>query len=187
MAIPNSRRLNPTLYYVGIGALAVVAFVVFFGLPNPFPSHAAKSREIAVAAPPPLPTPTPTPAWHLPAIVKPVLHQGASTPQPKASPTPCGPCIEAAERYKKAIQGDDEISNNSLDIPQAFPTPAAQPIYASRGGFGNSADLGGSLPSGIQSVGIGTSGVVSPDGRTPEPQWPSPAAQPSQEISSVAR
>lgn len=185
MAIPNSRRLNPTLYYVGIGALAVVAFVVFFGLPNPFPSHAAKSREIAVAAPPPLPTPTPTPTGQLPARVKAVIGQGA--PQPKASPTPCGPCIEAAERYKKAIQGDDEISNNSLDIPQAFPTPAAQPIYASRGGFGNSADLGGSLPSGIQSVGVGASGVVSPDGRTPEPQWPSPAAQPAQEISRSAR
>ena len=75
-------------------------------------------------AAPPAPITAPSITHLMPAPLQ-------ATPTPKAQPTPCQPCIEAAnevlQRYLHAIRdgagADNREDRNSYEVPQAFPNP----------------------------------------------------------------
>ena len=124
-------KINPRLAKIGL-ALVVGVPAGFFILPRLWPAKAS-IPEVPVthfAAPPsPIPTPSLT-------KLMPVTH-AQSTPAPKAKPTPCQPCIEAAnevlQRYLHAIRTGAGADNreerpNVYEAPQMVPN-APPPVW----------------------------------------------------------
>jgi hypothetical protein len=135
-------KVSSRLAKIGIGFLAVIIIGVF-AWPHFWTSKAA-IPEIPVThfAAPPSPIAAPT----LPKIM-PLVHTQA-TPVPQARPTPCQPCIEAAnevlQRYLKAIHDGagadnrEERQRNIYEAPQVDPNtnhPIWQPPVV---GYGQS-------------------------------------------------
>jgi hypothetical protein len=116
-------KISPRLAKVGL-ALVIGVPAAFFILPRLWPAKAS-IPEVPVThfAAPPSPIPTPSLTKFMP-----VTH-AQSTPTPKARPTPCQPCIEAAnevlQRYLTAIRtgaGADnrEEKPNVYEAPQIY-------------------------------------------------------------------
>jgi hypothetical protein len=116
-------KISSRLAQIGIGFMALVIVGVFVW-PHLWPAKAS-IPEVPVThfASPPSPIPTPSLRKLLPMPV------AQSTPVPKAQPTPCQPCIEAAsqvlQRYLHAIHdgaGDDNREDrNAYEVPQIYP------------------------------------------------------------------
>jgi hypothetical protein len=117
-------KISSRLAKIGIGFMALVIVGVFLW-PHLWTSKAAIPEvPLTHFAAPPSPIPTPSLRKLMP------LSPVQATPAPKAQPTPCQPCIEAAnevlQRYLKAIRdgaGADqrEEQHNVFETPQVYP------------------------------------------------------------------
>ena len=113
-------KISSRLAKLGLGFLALVILGVFIW-PHLWPAKAS-IPEVPVThfATPPSPIPTPSFKKLLPMPV------AQSTPVPKARPTPCQPCIEAAnevlQRYLKAIR-DGAGADNREEKPNVYESP----------------------------------------------------------------
>jgi hypothetical protein len=119
-------KISPRLAKIGL-ALVIGVPAGFFILPRLWPAKAS-IPEVPVThfAQPPSPIATPTIRKLMP------FPAAQASPTPKAQPTPCQPCIEAAnevlQRYLAAIRtgaGADnrEEKPNVYESPQMVPNP----------------------------------------------------------------
>src|SRR5690242_17312375 len=171
--MPTPQKPSPYLYWGLIGGGLLFGYLCFFGLPNPFPARAAPPRQVAVAQPTWLPTPASTPAPLPVATVKPVAaaQVGIIPMPPHATPAPCQPCMESAERYKSAILNDaNEQSRNEQELPQVLTDEHYQVRPMSADGLDN----GTMVPSALyaQRERERAAGVVPSDGSLAGPQLP---------------
>jgi hypothetical protein len=127
-------KISSRLAKIGVGFIAFVILGVFVW-PHLWSSKAAIPEVPPTHfAPPPSRIPTPS----LRALMPPPVAQ--ATPVPKAQPTPCQPCIEAAnevlQRYLHAIRDgagadnreDRNTYGNIYEAPQVYPN-TNHPIF----------------------------------------------------------
>jgi hypothetical protein len=124
-------KISSRLAKIACGFIGLVILGVFVW-PHLWPAKAS-IPEVPVThfAAPPSPIPTPSLKKFIP------LSPAQASPIPKAQPTPCQPCIEAAnevlQRYLHAIRdgaGTDqkEEQRNVFESPQLFPN-TNHPVY----------------------------------------------------------
>ena len=125
-------KISSRLAKIGVGFIALVVVGVFVW-PHLWPAKAS-IPEVPVThfAPPPHPIAAPSLTKVMPLPVAPVQ----ASPTPQARPTPCQPCIEAAnevlQRYLKAIRdgagADNREDRNAYEAPQVY-SNTNHPVY----------------------------------------------------------